>query len=124
MDEGTHSELIGAAELARTLERAQRDLADTRDVDRAAAEIAVSASRGRAPVRTGRLRASGRADVSAGAGRIVFEVPYALFVHWGVPSRGIEPNPFAMQGARETEPLWTRLYERHLDKSIDGIRGA
>lgn len=105
---------------------AGHSLADLKDANRHAANIASDASAPLAPFRTGALRRSVRSSgtVSAGiirAGRK--RVPYAGPIHWGWPSRGIRATPFLTQGAQTSEPVWLPLYETEMHSALSIVKG-
>lgn len=120
-------EVDGLAELRRNLRRLGEDVADLKAANERAARIVAEAAAARAPRRTGRLAASlratravGRASVLAGGA----SVPYAGPVHWGWEARHIEPNPFTVEAAEDTQPQWLPVYERELQRLCDRVRGA
>lgn len=76
-------------------------------------------------------------------GRWRGEVPYAAVIHWGWPRNSrtlrnvatqfrtwtptqsgewfIRPNPFITLAAKDTEPWWTDLYRRELERIVDEV---
>jgi hypothetical protein len=120
--------VVGLARLRRDLRGIGADLADLKDANQRAAGIVQQAAASRAPRRSGKLAASGRASRTAGRATVMFggaRIPYAGPVHWGWPARGIEPDPFIPDAAQATESLWLPAYEADLNKlagSLDGHR--
>lgn len=120
----------GATELQRTLRQAGVDLDELKDVNEAAANIVLARARQLAPRRSGALRQSLRIGVTKRAGVIragdnrKTGVPYAGPIHWGWPKRGIEANHFMTTAAADTEPRWSQLYERHVERMLDKVKGA
>lgn len=125
---GLNYEVRGGRQLRKTLKAAGEDLSDLRDAHRDAARIAANAAADRAPIGpTGRLSKSIRGAGTKTAGIIRAgnntTVPYAAPIHWGWYARHITPQPFLMEGARESEPRWVPVFERTLDAALDRIEG-
>ena len=117
----------GARQLRSSLKAAGDDLGDLKDAHRAAAATVTAAATGRAPHRTGALAASIRpggtktaAIVRAGGAR----APYAAYVHWGTPARGIPADPFISAAAQATEPSWVAGYTTAVQRIVDTVRGT
>jgi HK97 gp10 family phage protein len=111
----------------RELQRALRQLGDDtktamKPTHQEAADIVAEAARGKAPVRTGRLRRSvkGSAVMSGGRVRIGYGggAPslYAGPIHFGWPARRIRPQPFVYDALDPKRPDVLRLYERRIDE--------
>lgn len=121
-------EVQGGRELRRTLKAAGNDLSDLKEAHRDVADIVAPAARAEAPIgSTGRLAGSVRGSGAAAsstirAGRA--SVPYAGPIHWGWPGRNIEPNPFIVRGAEQTEPRWTDTFRRAIERIVNRIKGA
>lgn len=116
----------GARELRRQLRAASDDLGDLRAAHAEAGRIVEPVAKGRAPVRSGALRASVRSSgtktaavVRAGYAR----VPYARPIHWGWPARNIRPQPFVWDAAKKTEPRWMLAYQRAVNVILSRVRG-
>lgn len=114
----------GRAELVRTMREAGANLRDLNAANKAAAAVATSPAVAAAPRRTGRLASAGRPAGTRAAAIIRFATPYAAPIHWGWPGHNIEPNPFALEAARASEPEWTDVYHTAIDKILDGIKGV
>lgn len=117
----------GARELRAALKRAGVELADLKDANARVSAYVASMAAGRAPRRSGRLassirgnKAAGRASVAAGSARL----PYAGPIHWGWPSRGIAPQPFIAETAKQTEAIWLADYSRAIDAVIKKVESA
>lgn len=118
----------GARALRRQMKAAGRDMGDLKDAHARVARLVEGDARPRVPrgetgALVGSLRSSGTttgAVVRAGYAR----VPYANPIHWGWPSRNIEPHPFASTAAKKTEPRWVLLYKKAVDQILSGIRGG
>ncbi len=89
----------GIGRLNRALAKAGADAQNMRDLMYSIGMIAVRDAQARAPVDTGRLRASIRAGrgktkavVRAGGARY----PYAGVIHYGTPDGQYEPSPFLL----------------------------
>lgn len=118
-------EVRGARELRASLRRAGRDTTELKAVHAQVGRIVVAAAT--APRRTGRLQASVRAGTAASSATVRAggaRVPYAGPIHWGWPARGIAARPFLTDAAQRTEPTWTEVYEREIDRILDEIQGA
>lgn len=98
----------------------ERGLADVvRDVPRLepreVGQLILAASRARAPVDTGKLRASGRAQGMS----VKYEAPYAGPIHWGWRKRNIEANPWLTRSTESTVEAWTGAFADALQEEID-----
>ncbi len=118
----------GAAQLRRTLRRAGDDLGDLADLHAQVGGIVAAEAHSWSPrgktgaldssIRVGRLKTG--AVVRAGFAR----VPYAGVQEWGWPARNIAPHPYLTTAAKATEPSWTDVYARGVEKIVDKIKGA
>lgn len=116
----------GQRELRKTLRQAGDDLEDLKAAHKAAAEIAAGGSRPLTPVRSGTLQGTVRAGgtkTSAVLRAGKKAVPYAGPIHWGWPNRGIAPQSFLADGAKNTEPQWVELFYEALDKALKKVKG-
>ena len=116
----------GGRELRATLKRASGDLGDLKAVHDRIARLVASVARQRAPKRTGRLagsiRGSGAATVATvRAGGAA--VPYAAVIHNGWPQHNIAANPYLVEPAHQTEPVWTRYYVDAVNKILSKVHG-
>lgn len=119
-------EIDGARELRRTLRAAGDDMEDLKAAHLAAANIAASAARARAPRLTGALAGDIRASGTKTAGIVRAgrkRIPYAGAVHWGWPARGMKARPYITEGAQQTEPVWVPLYQKEIDKALSKVKG-
>lgn len=117
----------GARELRAALKRAGVDLRDLRAAHKSAAEIAAAAARANTPVLTGALAGTVRAGATQTRGVIragSARVPYANPIHWGWARRGIAPNPFASEGAQQSESRWADVYRREVDRLLEKVGRA
>lgn len=112
----------GLPQVRRALRNIQGNVDDLKDANAAVAALVAHAAAPRAPRRTGRLassvrgnRSAGRATVSAGGATL----PYAGPIHWGWPSRHIDGQPFIVDTALATEPVWLPMYERNVQDAVD-----
>jgi len=118
----------GAKALAMSLRRlGDEELSkEMRAASKAAAEEIVPYAQRRAPVRTGKLRASIKADATRSIARIKAgspsRVPYARAVHSGryvnQRTRGIrvKPQPFIREAIPEAWPKLVKAYEEGLNE--------
>lgn len=116
--------VTGLPAVRRTLRQLDLGTDDLKAANAAAASIVAAAAAARAPRRSGRLAASirgnravGRATVKAGGAAL----PYAGPVHYGWPAHGIEPNPFVIDAAQATQPVWLAAYQADLDRLLDHL---
>lgn len=137
--------IYGGRELRRALRTAAGDLDDLKTAHRKVAEIVAEAARIAAPKRSGKLASSIRSNagqryarVSVGNNRKTASgIAYAGPIHWGWPTGSpklpeklrniqgrewfIAPNPFVVDAAQATEPVWSRVYLEAVDDIIDRI---
>jgi hypothetical protein len=126
---GTDFELkiVGLNELIRTMRKAGLDLTELKDAHHRAGEIVATEAAAIAPRRSGRLAGTIRAAKQVRRARVQVgraSVPYAGPIHWGWPSRNIEPQPFLSDAARSTEPQWRTEYQRAIEDALAQIKGA
>lgn len=117
----------GARELRSTMRKAGADLGDLGAVHATVSRYVALRAAAMAPRRSGTLAGNIRgskgktsAIVRAGGAR----VPYAGPIHWGWPRRHITAQPFAVDAAHLTEPVWTKWYLAKVDQIIAKIHGA
>ncbi len=137
--------ISGGRELRRALRKAEGDLDDLKEAHLKVSQIVANAAKAAAPVKTGKLANSVRpnagqryARVSVGNNRKTKTgVPYAGPIHWGWPTGSqklpkklrdfsgrtwfITENPFVIDAAQRTEPVWTRVYLEAIDDIVDKI---
>lgn len=116
----------GLAPLRRDLKRVAGDLADLKAANARAIDTVIAEAGRNVPRRSGALAASlrgskgaNRATVLAGGARL----PYAGPVHWGWPARNIEPQPFVVDAAHDTEPEWLGAYQDEINDALDRVNG-
>lgn len=121
-------EVVGGRELRRTLKNAGDDLSDLKAAHKAAAEVAATRIRQKAPDVSGALGATIRAAGTKTAGIVRIgnntKVRYAGPIHFGWYRRHIQPNPFATTGAKESENQWVQLYADAVERALNKIEGA
>jgi len=120
-------EIIGLAELTRTLRKAGEDISELKEAHRAAGEIVASYASSIAPRRSGRLASSIRPMKQARRARVVAgraSVPYAQPIHWGWAARGIKGQPFLSDAARATEGQWLPKYLADVEAALERVVGA
>ncbi|ATU21117.1 hypothetical protein BcFMB_01420 [Bifidobacterium choerinum] len=109
------------------MRKAGADLDDLKSVNRQAAQIALPAVTGRAPVRTGKLKRSIRVGATRRAGVIRAgskAVPYAGPINYGWPAHHIRPRLFVNNGVATSESAWMRVYEQYVEKTMKQVKGA
>lgn len=112
----------GATTFVATLGAAARQLADMAPPE--AGAFIRDRARGRAPMVSGRLRASVVAAESAGRVSVGSGLVYAPVIHNGWPGHGISPNPFLIPVAEETASVWGRAYVAETTRIVSHVRGA
>jgi hypothetical protein len=115
--------LKGAPRFEADLDRAARELEDLRDAATEVARVVRSAGSSESPRRTGALAASLTSSAGRNLSTITSGLVYAIPIHYGRPAHGIEANPFLMRAAQKTEPVWTGIYERSVQRVADSVRG-
>lgn len=118
--------VVGQRRFVQTMRKAGADMDELKDVNAAAARIALPAVQSLAPRRTGRLAGSVRAGATKRAGVIRAgrkSVPYAGVINYGWPKRHITGRMFANNGVAQTEPAWTKLYEDFIKKTMSQVKG-
>lgn len=116
------AQVEGLAELRRELKRLGVGVQDLKAANQRAAEVVLGAAR--PPRKSGRLASSGRAGRGESKAVVTFggaTVPYARPIHWGWPARNIEPHPFALEAAEDTEPQWLDVYRQELDELVEQV---
>lgn len=117
----------GLSAFIRAMREAQADLDELKDATQRAGAIVLAAATGRAPRRSGALAGSGRASRTARRAIVRFgsaRVPYAGPIHWGWPRRHIAAQPFGIDAARATEPLWLAGFARDLERIATQVEGS
>jgi hypothetical protein len=105
--------VTGADDIAAGLERVLREAPHMKP--REVGRIVLQAARNRAPVVTGKLRASGKADGMS----VTFHAPYSAPIHWGWKARNIEPNPFLVKGTESSVDAWLQAFADALQVELD-----
>lgn len=122
----TQVEVIGAAELRRTLKAAGEDLAQLKEPNADVAGIVSRAAGTGAPRRTGRLASTIRPGATRKAAVIrvgTARVPYAPVIHWGWGRRHIAADPWVSRAAQSSEPQWTQAYRAAVVRILATVRG-
>lgn len=117
----------GARELRSTLRKAGEDVGDLKDANAEVAAMVAAAAAARAPHRSGALASSVRGNRALSSAVVKVgraSVPYAGVVHWGWPARNITAQPFAVDAAHDTEPVWTERYFRAIETILSHVKGA
>lgn len=108
----------GAAELRAALRAIPVRLGRTADANAKAGRLVVAEARRRAPVRTGRLRNSIRAKVTAAEVVVGSDVPYAVYQDQG--TRYIRPTYFLSGAQSRVQGQITAVYEEFLRRAVSG----
>ncbi len=51
-------------------------------------------------------------------------MPYAGPIHYGWPRRNIEPQPWLVNAAHDTEPRWSARFMDGIEQILSKIKGA
>jgi hypothetical protein len=124
-EEGVRIE--GLNTLVRTLDKASEEISLLKDAHAKAGDIVAAEAETIAPRRSGALAGTIKAARQARRARVQTgraKVPYAGPIHWGWPARGIEPQPFLSDAARNTETRWTAQYREDVQRALDNVKGA
>lgn len=110
------------------MRRMGADMKDLTAINREVADKVVGEARGRAPVRSGRLRRSikpkatqTRAAVRAGGGSGKNLVLYAGPIHFGWFLRNIDPQPFLYDALDARKDEIVRRYERRVAQLVEKL---
>jgi hypothetical protein len=117
----------GLRRLNRDLRKFAGDASDLKAANAAASATVATAASARAPRRSGRLAASVRGTKRVGGARVLAGgavVPYAGPVHYGWPARDIDGQPFVIDAAQATEPVWLAAYAADLDRAAGRVAGG
>lgn len=118
----------GGRQLRAGLSGLDDGLGDLKGANKEAAGIAATGVAARAPVVSGRLKATIRAAGTKTAGIIRVgskaRAPHAGPINYGWQKRNIAPSYFLNDGAQATEPRWIPVYQNHLTRLIERIEGA
>jgi len=124
---GVTFQVVGLAELSRTMKRAGVDITELKDANTRAAQIVADRASTLAPRRSGRLAGNVRTAKQVARARIMAgsaAVPYAGPIHWGWPARHIDANPFISNAAVETQDEWLAVYLEDIQTALDKVTAA
>lgn len=116
----------GARELEVSAQKAAAELADMSQANSRAGDYVAQVARGLAPVVSGRLAGSVRAEHPAGRATVTAGgpgVPYAGPIHWGWAARNIAPHPFLTDALAQTETSVVSIYGDEVDHIVARIHG-
>lgn len=116
----------GARELEASAHRAADNLGDLSGAHGQAGDYVAQLARGMAPVRSGRLAGSIRADSAATAATVTAGgpgVPYAGPIHWGWPARNIRAQPFLVDALSAAETSVVNIYGDAVQTTVSTIHG-
>jgi hypothetical protein len=120
-------EVLGARGLRASLKAAGLSVQDLKDSHAKVAKLVLDESKPGTPVKTGRMKRSGRSSGTQTAAIVRFggaAVPYAGPVHWGWPARHIKAQPWAWEEAQQSEPQWLPIYMHDLEGIVSKIEGV
>lgn len=118
----------GGRQLRTGLAGLEDGLDDMKGAHKEAATIAAGGVAARVPVNSARLKATIRAAGTKTAGIIragtKARAPYAGPINYGWKKRNIAPSYFLNDGAQATEPRWIPVYQNHLIRLTEKVKGA
>lgn len=118
----------GARELRASLAQFEDGIDELKAANKDAAGIAAGGAAARAPKVSGRLGATIRAAGTKTAGIVRVgtkaRAPYAGPINYGWTKRNIKPTFFLNDGAQATESRWIQVYENHLNRLLERIKGT
>ena len=120
----TSVKVTGARELRRAMKAAQADMSQLTQVHRDVGKVVQRRGESTAPRRTGALAGSLRSQPTRTKARVGSRLPYAAPVHWGVPARNMEPNPWLSAAAVQTESQWESIYRSAIQDILTDIEGS
>ena len=103
------------------------DLSQLKDLNRAAAGVVEGAASSATPRASGALASTLRSSGPNAAGVVRAgkkSVPYAGVIHWGWPRKNIRPQPWLVDAAKRTEPVWLDTYLDGINKILNNIEGV
>jgi hypothetical protein len=116
----------GAAELDASARAASADLADMSRAQGQAGDYVAQVARGMAPVRSGALVGTIRAERATTEVRVTAGgpgVPYAGPIHWGWPARNISAQPFLVNALDQAETSVVGIYADEVERTVAKIHG-
>ena len=119
--------VVGQKRFVQTMRKAGADMDDLKEVNRAAAQIALPAVRNLAP--RGKNRPAGRqpARRSDETRRRHPRRPQGRAlrgpVNYGWPARHIKPRLFVNNGVASTESQWQKVYKDFIDETLEQVKG-
>jgi hypothetical protein len=117
----------GARQLRATMAKAGVDLQDLVAANAQVSGYVAGRAATLAPHKSGRLAGSVRGNKAKSQAVVRVggaSVPYAGPIHYGWPARNIAAQPFAVNAAHDTEPIWLRMYLDAIQKVIDKVEGV
>jgi hypothetical protein len=116
----------GARELEQSAHRAADSLGDLSSAHGSAGDYVAQVARGLAPVVSGRLAASIRAERAATEATVTAggpTVPYAGPIHWGWAARNISAQPFLVDALSAAETSVVNIYGAEVQTTVATIHG-
>lgn len=112
----------GARQLRRRLRSIENGLEDLKAEHGWIASYVYRRSAAATPRRTGRLAGTGRSSGTKTASIVRYgraSVPYAGVIHYGWPRRNIAPQPWVIDAAQRTEPVWRAHFEETIQNLVE-----
>ena len=116
--------ITGTEQVARTMRKAGRDLADLTAANQAAAEIVAGLARIHAPRVTGALASATLAAATKEGAGVQNDLPYFGPIHYGWPQRNIAAQPYVDEAVVASEAQWLAVYQKAAQAAADSVKGA
>lgn len=113
---GTVTVLVGADRFEGDLLKAAEMLKDLSVPMRQTSKIILQAAKATVPRDTGALAASMVPYADKMTASVSSPLPYAGVIHWGWPAHNIESNPWLLDAARKSEPVWVAKFQDYIEQ--------
>lgn len=105
--------IVSGPDVGNDLERIMRDVPKLQP--REVGQVILQAAKGRVPVDSGNLRASGSSQGMS----VRYSAPYSAPIHWGWRKRNIKPNRWLIQASDASVNDWAEAFADALQEDID-----
>lgn len=123
MTDTSRVDVVGARELASSLNRAAGDLEDMADAEMKAGRLIEQRAQQLAPKVSGALARSINANAAGVGVTVGTDLIYAGVHEYGWPGHNIVAQPFLRPAAEDTDQ-WVEFYEDETQRALDRVKGA